>query len=275
MISSYLTDPTCIAAAIHAVRDQRVILDSDLAKMFGVETKRLNEQVKRNSERFGPKYAFQLSEAETDVLKSQIATPNESRGGRRTLPWAFTEYGVVMAATVLNSDRAMQATELIIDVFVDVKRRVAAGQSMVTALVPSPTTPTETGIGRLSGLWGGMGPKLQVALERVLDTVVDHRSEGTVRQEAQELISESIQSLKERLKKSGLENEELAARATKLLAEAEKERSIAKKTRAEAQDQEFMTIVKKLRLLLEAHRAMEHNELDGFLGVLKELGEKG
>jgi hypothetical protein len=111
-------------------------------------------------------------------------------------------------------------------------------------------------------------------LESVLDTIVDHQRETTVKQEAQELISESIQSLKERLKKSGLENEELAARATKLLAEAEKERSIAKKTRAEADGQEFLTIVKKLRLLLEAHRAMERNQLDGFLGVLKELGEK-
>jgi hypothetical protein len=179
-----------------------------------------------------------------------------------------------MAATVLNSERAIQATELIIDVFIDVLRRVAAGSAMASALVPVPTNPKESGMLRLSSMWGGMGPKLQAALENVLDTVVDHQREATVRQEAQELISESIQSLKERLKKSGLENEELAARATKLLAEAEKERSLAKKTRAEAEGQEFATIVKKLRLLLEAHRAMERNELDGFLGVLKELGDK-
>jgi hypothetical protein len=274
MAAHNLTDAIHIAAAIHEFRHQRVILDSDLAEMFGVETKRLNEQVKRNSERFGPRYAFQLSEEETRILRSQSATANEGRGGRRTPPWVFTEHGVVMAATVLSSERAIQATELIIDVFIDVRRRIAAGQGMASALVPVPASPAETGMARMSNMWGGMGPKLQAALERVLDTVVDHQREATVRQEAQELISESIQSLKERLKKSGLENEELAARATKLLAEAEKERSIAKKTRAEAEGQEFVTIVKKLRLLLEAHRAMEHNQLDGFLGVLKELGEK-
>ena len=269
-----LADPASIATAISELRNQRVILDSILADMFGVETKRLNEQVKRNSERFGPRYAFQLSEEETKALRSQSATSNEGRGGRRTLPWVFTEHGVVMAATVLNSERAIQATELIIDVFVDVRRRIGAGQGMASALVPVPASPVETGMARMSSMWGGMGPKLQAALERVLDTVVDHQREATVKQEAQELISELIQSLKERLKKSGLENEELAARATKLLAEAEKERSLAKKTRAEAEGQEFATIVKKLRLLLEAHRAMERDQLDGFLGVLKELGEK-
>jgi len=274
MTASNLTDPASVAAAIHEFRNQRVILDSVLAEMFGVETRRLNEQVRRNSQRFGPRYAFQLSDEEAKALKSQFATSNEGRGGRRTLPWVFTEHGVVMAATVLNSERAVQATELIIDVFVDVRRRVTAGQGIATALVPVPAALAETGVARLSSMWGGMGPKLQTALERVLDTVVDHQREATVRQEAQELINESIQSLKERLKKSGLENEELAARATKLLAEAEKERSIAKKTRAEAEGQEFATIVKKLRLLLEAHRAMERNQLDGFLGVLKELGEK-
>ena len=247
MTTGGLADPNNVVAAIHELRNQRVILDSDLATMFGVETKRLNEQVKRNSERFGPRYAFQLSEEETKTLRSQSATSHEGRGGRRTLPWAFTEHGVVMAATVLNSERAVQATELIIDVFIDVRRRVAAGQSMTAALIPVPATPAETGMARLSSAWGGIGPKLQAALERVLDTVVDHQREATVRQEAQELISESIQSLKERLKKSGLENEELAARATKLLAEAEKERSIARKTRAEAEGQEFLTIVKKLR----------------------------
>jgi hypothetical protein len=274
MAARDLMDPANVAATIHEFRDQRVILDSDLADMFGVETKRLNEQVKRNSERFGARYAFQLSEEEGKALRSQSATSNEGRGGRRTLPWAFTEHGVVMVATVLNSERAVQATELIIDVFIDVRRRVVAGQSMATALVPVPTSAGESGMTRLASTFGGMGPKLQAALESVLDTIVDHKRETTVKQEAQELISESIQSLKERLKKSGLENEELAARATKLLAEAEKERSIAKKTRAEAEGQEFLTIVKKLRLLLEAHRAMERNQLDGFLGVLKELGEK-
>lgn len=127
MTAGNLTDPANLAAAIREFRGQRVILDSDLADMFGVETRRLNEQVKRNSQRFGPRYAFQLSDEETRVLKSQFATSNEGRGGRRTLPWVFTEHGVVMAATVLSSERAIQATELIIDVFVDVRRRVAAG----------------------------------------------------------------------------------------------------------------------------------------------------
>jgi hypothetical protein len=107
----------------------------------------------------------------------------------------------------------------------------------------------------------------------VLDSVIDTHGQTTVRQEAENLISESIQHIKERLKKQGLENEELAAKVTKLLAEAEKDRAIAAKTRVETEALAFATVIRKLRLLLEVQRAIEHDRLDDFLGVLKELGD--
>jgi hypothetical protein len=80
------------------VRGERVVLDHDLARLFGVQTKRLNEQVRRNEGRFAG-YAFTLTPAEVDSLKSQIATSRTAHGGRRRPPRAFTEHGVVMAAT--------------------------------------------------------------------------------------------------------------------------------------------------------------------------------
>lgn len=94
-----------IEATIITMRGERVILDSDLADLFGVQTKRLNEQVKRNAERFGEKYTFQLKKGEFDLLRSQSATSKKGRGGRRYPPWVFTEYGVVMAATVLQTTK--------------------------------------------------------------------------------------------------------------------------------------------------------------------------
>lgn len=235
------------------VRGQRVMLDQDLAGLFGVETKRLNEQVRRNRIRFDA-YAFQLEKEEFLDLKSQIATSTHGPGGRRHLPWAFTEHGVVMAATVLNSDSAIAAMKLVIEVFVAEKRRHSG------SLVP----PT--------GLATGLLPRLQGALEALLDSVVDHRSQAMVRQEAQELLTHSIRHLKDRLNRPGLENEEIAARAAKLLAEAEASKAVAARTQAEANEIELRTLTRRIRLVIAAEQAMAAGDLDNFLGVLEDLG---
>ncbi len=93
---------------IRTIRGCRVIIDSDLAALYGVPTKRLNEQVKRNLRRFPDDFMFQLIETEDELLRSQIATSNSGRGGRRFLPYAFTEYGALMAANVLNSKKDLK-----------------------------------------------------------------------------------------------------------------------------------------------------------------------
>jgi len=103
---------------ILTIRGRRVILDADLAQIYGVPTKRLNEQVKRNAERFPPDFVFRLEPEEVQNLKSQIATSSgntcviraetgSAHGGRRKLPLAFTEHGAIMAANVLNSPRVL------------------------------------------------------------------------------------------------------------------------------------------------------------------------
>jgi hypothetical protein len=104
---------------IHIIRDQKVMLDSDLAEMYGVPTKRLNEQVKRNLDRFPFDFMFQLKEEEWENLKSHFAT--SSWGGRRKLPYVFTEQGVSMLSSVLNSQQAIQVNISIMRVFVKVR----------------------------------------------------------------------------------------------------------------------------------------------------------
>lgn len=104
---------------IYKIRNQKVMLDSDLAEMYGVETKALNQAVKRNSDRFPPDFMFQLDEEEWANLRSQIVT--SSWGGRRIAPYAFTEQGVAMLSSVLNSARAIQVNISIIRVFVKVR----------------------------------------------------------------------------------------------------------------------------------------------------------
>ena len=97
---------------IYLIRGQKVMLDGDLAELYQVPTKRLNEAVRRNSNRFPEDFMFQLTQEEAESLRSQIATSNEGRGGRRYLPHAFTELGVAMLSSVLNSERAVQMNML-------------------------------------------------------------------------------------------------------------------------------------------------------------------
>ena len=106
-----------IQSKIYEIRGQRVMLDFDLSEMYGVETKRLKEQVRRNPERFPEDFMFELKKEEFDSLRSQFATSNK-RGGIRYMPFAFTEQGVAMLSTVLNSVVAIQININIIRGFV-------------------------------------------------------------------------------------------------------------------------------------------------------------
>lgn len=110
-----------IASRIHWIREQKVMLDAELAKLYGVPTKRLNEQVKRNQDRFPEDFMFVLDESEWDALRSQTAT-SKARGGRRYRPMAFTEHGVLMLSSVLNSDRSIAVNIQIMRVFVRMDR---------------------------------------------------------------------------------------------------------------------------------------------------------
>ncbi|MGD1086699.1 MAG: ORF6N domain-containing protein, partial [Verrucomicrobiota bacterium] len=105
---------------IRTLRGQRVILDSDLAQVYGVPTKRLNEAVKRTPEKFPLDFAFLLKPQEVASLRSQIAT-SKGRGGRRYVPRAFTEHGAIMAANVRNSPRAVQMSVFVVRAFVKMR----------------------------------------------------------------------------------------------------------------------------------------------------------
>ena len=114
---------------VRVIRGQRVMLDSDLAGFYGVETKRLLEQVRRNKHRFPEDFAFLLNNEEFATLRSQIATSktaSEARGGRRTNPWVFTEHGAVMLASVLNSAVAIAASVQIVRAFVNMNNVLSA-----------------------------------------------------------------------------------------------------------------------------------------------------
>jgi phage regulator Rha-like protein len=124
-----------IALSITELRGQRVLLDSDLAALYGVETKRLNEQVKRNALRFPTDFVFQLEAAEFDALRSQIATLKPGRGShRKYLPYAFTEHGAIMAAMVLNSAQAVEVSVYVVRAFVRLRQSAAVNAEVAKRL---------------------------------------------------------------------------------------------------------------------------------------------
>jgi len=121
-----------VESRIFFLRHRRVILDADLAALYGVPVKRLNQQVKRNQERFPSDFMFQLTRKEHKILRLQIATSKKGSGGRRYLPNVFTEHGAIMAATVLNSERAVQMSVFVVRAFVRLREVLATNRRLAS-----------------------------------------------------------------------------------------------------------------------------------------------
>jgi phage regulator Rha-like protein len=122
-----------IERAILLIRGEKVMLDSDLAALYGVETKRVNEQVRRNLSRFPPDFMFQLTAREWDSLRSQFATLKRGQH-RKYLPYAFTEHGALMLANVLNSERAAQTSVQVVRAFVRLRQLLASNAELARKL---------------------------------------------------------------------------------------------------------------------------------------------
>ena len=123
-----------VDSTILFLRGQKVILDVDLAELYGVSVKRLNEQVKRNIRRFPSDFLFRLTRSEYSNLRSQFVTSSSDHGGRRYLPHAFTEHGAIMAATVLNSKRAIEMSIFVVRAFVHLREASIANRQIEAKL---------------------------------------------------------------------------------------------------------------------------------------------
>lgn len=124
-----------IEGRIYLIRGHKVMLDSDLAELYGVPAKRLNEQVRRNPKRFPPDFMFQLTKEETESLRSHFATLKQGRGQhRKYLPYVFTEQGVSMLSSVLNSDQAIEVNVHIMRAFVKLREMIASHKDLAKRL---------------------------------------------------------------------------------------------------------------------------------------------
>jgi hypothetical protein len=123
-----------VEQCVYVIRGQKVILDADLARIYGVSTTRLNQQVRRNRKKFPPDFVFELTREEFDNLMLHSATSSSGYGGRRKLPLAFTEHGAIMAATVLNSPQAVLMSVLVVRAFVQMRETLVSHHELVRKL---------------------------------------------------------------------------------------------------------------------------------------------
>jgi len=135
MVKQYALVRRPVESRILFLRGRKVLLDSDLADLYRVSVKRLNQQVKRNAERFPEDFMFRLTSGENEVLRSQIATSNGRHGGRRYLPFVFTEHGAIMAASVLNSPRAVEMSVLVVRAFVRLNEILASNRELAAKVM--------------------------------------------------------------------------------------------------------------------------------------------
>ena len=169
-----------IGSRILLVRGQKVLLDAELARLYGVSTGRLHEQVKRNLERFPADFMFQLTKQEVGTLRSQFAMSNAGagRGGRRHAPFAFVEHGAIMAATVLNSPRAIAMSLYVVRAFVRLRGMISAWTPMTTRSARScgPSASSQHRPSRLGS--GASGSSSRTEADRAESPTTRRRSPG-------------------------------------------------------------------------------------------------
>lgn len=239
---------------VFSVRGLPVMLDAHVAAQFGVATRAVNQAVNRNPRKFGEQHCFRLSKAETAALKSQIVISNGGRGGFQGEPMVYTVHGVARLATVLTSPAALQATDLIIDTFLEVRAQIAAGRKTVAIASPSRLVPDDPDDRRR------FGQRLRKAMNALLDVVIDVKTGASVRQTAGSMTADALEHLRERLRTRGLENEKLAAETLLILKQAELVAAQARQANAEADGIDLKNLETRIRLvkdLMAMHEAMQ------------------
>lgn len=260
------------SSRVFIVRGATVMLDADVASAFGITTGQVNQAVFRNPSKFLDEHCFTLSAPEADSLKSQSVIANPGRGGRRTLPRVFSAKGVARLATILTSDEALRATDLIIDTFLSVQSQIAAGRQLVEIEAHQRYLPDAD-----PAAGAAFRSKLQKALTKLLDTIVDVENQSSVRGVLQDTTTGALANLRERLRAKGLENAKLEAETELILAQGEQVMASVRKTDAETDGIRLDNLERQMKLvrtIAETHREMTSPALVQLLGALTDKSQK-
>ena len=253
--------------AVYLIRGEHVVLDAAVAQGFGTTTKRVNQAVSRNPEKFSDAHAFQLTDEEFAALRSQLVTSNTGRGGPRYAPHVYTAKGVARLATVLDTPEALRATDLIIDTFLQVREQVANGKTAVAIKQPSRLR------GEPATNFDKLRAKLLDAVNALLETVIDTANKKNVREVGQDMTSGAIENIRQRLRAKGLENTKLEADTMLVVAQAEKVYAETRKAHAEAETVEIENFRKRIETVKALRDLVMESEPNQLVQILTRFDE--
>ncbi len=202
------------------LRGYPVMLASDVAQVLGVETREIVQNIKNNNEGeqplFPERYAFQITEAEQELLRSSGLIPKAGRGGSRSLPWVVTRRGSIRLTTLMRSPQAIRAADIFVDVFDEVMVQVLAGKGQLTLSQPGrllPQNPDDSAARSFQ-------KRIMSAIDGLLNTVVDPERKTTVGDELQETAAEAVNHIKEWLRGKKVANEKIEAETLLIIEQA-------------------------------------------------------
>lgn len=211
--------PTPLAGAgatAFPLRGQPVMLAADVALIFGVETREIVQNIKSNHDIFPERYAFELDAAEVEKLRSAGLISKPGRGGSRALPWAITRKGAIRLATIMKSERAVQAADVFVDIFDSVISQLQAGANQVAIANPSQIVQTDHDRQTL----GTIRNQVAAAIGALFETVVDAKRNTTVADELREVSTEAVNHIKAWLQGKSIANDKIAAETMLVIEQA-------------------------------------------------------
>lgn len=246
---------------IHEIDGTRVVLDQDLAEIFDVETRVLNQAVQRKKHKFPVGWRIRLSDQQFADLKSQDVISSDTWGGRRSPPWAFTEHGVVLASTMINSDRATELTRYIVEAFVAFQKQEHSRSELIpveTKMLPQPS--------RLEAL--------QAHLDRLLNQQIKIDGSDSIREQTWSLVGGTFENARERLKREGLKNAEIEERIHQMATERQKTGADIEQTNAETERMRLDAQIEAVRAAMIAERAMQTEDTADFIALMNAMARK-
>jgi hypothetical protein len=245
--------PSVLAQSANAftLRGEPVMLAPDVALIFQVETREIIQNITRNSDIFPDRYAFELTPQEVAGLRSAGVISKPGRGGSRALPWAITRKGTLRLATLMKTPRAIQATDIFIDVFDEVLRQLQAGRGELTITNPSRLVETEADRSMIANL----RQQLSDAVSGLLNTVVDAKAKTTLADELRNVSAEAVGHLKAWLQTNSVANEKIRAETLLILEQAQ---DIFERRQADMADREIERVFKRIEAV-KAVMALYHD----------------
>lgn len=245
------------AANAFTLRGEPVMLAPDVALIFEVEPREIVQNITRNPDIFPERYAFQLTRDEVEGLRSAGVISKPGRGGSRALPWAVTRKGAMRLATIMKTPRAIQATDIFIDVFDEILRQVQAGAGQLT--IANPTRLIETEADRR--MIANLRQQLSDAVGGLLDTVVDAKAKTTVADELRAVSAEAVGHLKAWLQSNSVANEKIRAETLLILEQAQ---DLYERRQADMEDRALERVFRRIaavREVMTLYRDLEPSAL--------------